>query len=170
MMRFKTVLFLLVLGAAAVPAARAQNGIYVMYSGAGLNGITNAPKIYGPTVGAYLESRHVQVLSAGVDFRASFSNGVNNASLDGGLVGFRLVVRPRGLPIAPYGELLIGMAASTVGSKTDTNFQSSEVLGLDYTIVPHLDWRVAEFSYGHVSAANAFNPASISTGIVLRLP
>jgi len=168
-MRFKLLLIVLVLGAAAVPAARAQNGIYVMYTGAGISGIS-APNQYGPTVGAYIESTHAKVVSAGVDFRASFLNGSNNSSVDGGMAGFRLVIKPRVLPIAPYGELLIGVAQSTVSAKTTTDFQTAVVVGLDYTLVPHVDWRVVELSYGRVNSASAFNPTSVSTGIVFRLP
>jgi len=84
------------------------------------------------------------------------------------MAGFRLAIRPRVLPISPYGELLIGIANSTVGTHTSTDFQTAGVLGVDYTLVPHVDWRVLEFSYSRVNAANVFNPSSFSTGIVLR--
>jgi hypothetical protein len=38
-------------------------------------------------------------------------------------------------------------------------------------VLPRLDWRVVEFSYGGLSALNGtLNPRTLSTGLVLRLP
>jgi len=170
-MRLKIFLPLLVLvGAMAVPAAHAQGGLYVMYTGAGISGsaVSNVPNMYGPTIGAYLQSKHVQVVSAGVDFRGSFLSGNNQQSLDSLLAGFRIAVHAKAVPLTPYGELLIGVASSTVGVSTTTVFQPTAVVGLDCTILPHLALRVIELSYGRVDAINAYNPTSLSSGIVLR--
>jgi len=170
-MRLEKLLPLLVLvGAMAVPAAHAQGGLYVMYTGAGISGsqVSNVPNMYGPTIGAYLQNKHMQVVSAGVDFRGSFLSGNNQQSLDSVLAGFRLAIHPKVVPISPYGELLIGVANSTVGVSTTTVFQPTAVVGVDYTILPHLAWRVIELSYARVDAINAYNPTGLSSGVVLR--
>ena len=84
------------------------------------------------------------------------------------MAGFRLAIHPKVVPISPYGELLIGVANSTVGVSTTTVFQPTAVVGVDYTILPHLAWRVIELSYARVDAINAYNPTGLSSGVVLR--
>jgi hypothetical protein len=164
-----TLLFLLLLAGFTLPSRSfAQNGLYVAYSGAALHNSGGQPNQYGPMVGLYLNNSYGKVVSAGVDFRASFLSGSNNTSLDTGLVGFRLAIRPRVLPISPYGQLMIGVASSTLASKSNTDFAAAALVGVDYTLVPPVDWRVLELSYSRVNAVNPFNPVSLSTGIVLR--
>ncbi|MHB1857169.1 MAG: hypothetical protein ACYCPM_07010, partial [Acidobacteriaceae bacterium] len=52
-----------------------------------------------------------------------------------------------------------------------TKFQYQFLGGLDLTVLPRIDWRVVEFSYGGLSGlGSSLNPKTISTGIVVRLP
>ncbi len=52
-----------------------------------------------------------------------------------------------------------------------TKFEYNFVGGLDYTFFPRLDWRVVECSYGGLSSfKGSFNPRTLSTGVVFRLP
>lgn len=153
--------------------AMAQIGLYAEFSAAKVN-VPGSSWIYGPTFGGFLDRGHFWVLATGIDARGSIlGSGVN--TLDSGLVGPRLVVRPHILPFMPYVEGLIGVGHAGYyqgGSPTTvTKFQYQFLGGVDWTILPRIDWRVAEFSYGGLSGlGSSFNPKIISTGIVFRLP
>ena len=171
MMRSNKLLFLalFILCCLAPMRAFAQDGIYVMFTGSSL-GNSSAASQYGPTVGLYMDKGYGKAISAGVDVRASFLSGDNRTSVNTGLVGFRAAIRPRVLPISPYGELMIGISNNSLEYKAHNNFASEAVLGVDYTVIPHVDWRVLEWSYARVNAPIHFNPNSLSTGVVLRFP
>ncbi|MHB1794255.1 MAG: hypothetical protein ACYCPO_04760 [Acidobacteriaceae bacterium] len=154
-------------------AATAQVGIYGELSAAKLN-VPNTNWIYGPTFGGYLDKGHFWVFSSGVDARVAIL-GTGATTLDSGLVGPRLVFRPHVLPIQPYAEALIGAGHADYGQGvaqvSATKFQYQFLGGLDWTILPRIDWRAVEFSYGGLSGlGSSFNPKTISTGIVVRLP
>jgi hypothetical protein len=75
----------------------------------------------------------------------------------------------------PYVEALAGAGYTQFpvasGQASGTKFSYQFVGGVDFTILPHIDWRVAEFSYGGLSILDSsINPKTLSTGIVLRLP
>jgi len=154
----------------ATGVARAQDGVYAMFSGATLNN-TTAPTQYGTTVGAFLENRSLKLVSAGVDFRGSFVSGTGNTSVQTGLAGLRIAIHPQVLPIVPYGELLIGISHYALGTglAANTDFATAAVVGVDHALVPRVDWRVLEISYGRVNANTPFNPVTYSTGLVVRL-
>jgi hypothetical protein len=44
--------------------------------------------------------------------------------------------------------------------------------GLDITVLPRIDWRIVEYSYGGFSVPNSadYHPRTFTTGLVLRLP
>jgi hypothetical protein len=158
-------------------AAFGQVGIYANFSAAQLN-VGNTNWVYGPTIGAYYDAYHFGIASAGLDLRAQLFNNNANATLDSGLVGLRLAAHPPVFPLKPYIEGLAGIGhaefsatgATTVYSTSATRFEYSFLAGLDYTLLPHIDWRVAEFSYGGISAlGGSFNPKVLSTGIVVRV-
>jgi hypothetical protein len=154
-------------------ATSAQIGVYGQFNAAKLN-VPQTGWIYGPTVGAYFASTHFVFLSTGVDFRGTFLGNSGSTKLNSGLGGLRLGIKPRVLPIQPYIEGLVGVghvefgqgAAQTSATKLEYQFLG----GLDFTLLPHIDWRVVEFSYGGLSGLdNSLNPKTLSTGIVLRL-
>jgi len=154
-------------------AATAQVGVYGEFSATKLN-VPNTSWIYGPTFGGYLDKGHFWVFSSGVDARGAIL-GSGSTTLDSGLVGPRVVLRPHLLPIQPYAEALIGAGHADYGQGvahvSATKFQYQFLGGLDLTILPRIDWRVVEFSYGGLSGlGSSFNPKTISTGIVVRLP
>ena len=73
----------------------------------------------------------------------------------------------------PYLEAVggIGHYDYGAGQGSNTQFEYQILVGIDYTVVPRLDWRVVEFSYGGLSTINGtLNPRTLSTGLVLRLP
>lgn len=168
---FPTVAFLLlVFGALRAPA---QVGVYGEFSAEKMT-FPYAPWIYGPTIGGYWDKGHFGFLATGLDVRVAFL-GSGQTVLDSGLVGPRLVVRPHVVPIQPYVEALIGAGHADFGegfSQTSiTKFQYQFLGGVDLTVLPRLDWRVAEFSFGELSGlGESLNPKTISTGVVLRLP
>jgi hypothetical protein len=153
----------------------AQLGLYGAFTAQNLGGPnSNGYDLYGGTFGAYLASGRLAVLSVGVDLRGSFARSNNGTSFDTGSIGPRIGLNTHILPIHPYIEGTIGLGhidfTGSTGSETKLEYQ---VLGgLDFTILPRIDWRVAEYSYGGLSTINNYNyrPKSLSTGLVLRLP
>lgn len=162
-------LFLLLL---CTVCAQAQLALYADYSAAKVDQ-PGADWIHGSTFGAYFDRGHLLFLSTGLDARGVILGSGTNA-LDSGLVGPRLAVVPHVVPLKPYVEALIGAGRASYlrgGSPTTvTKLEYQFLGGLDLTILPRIDWRVVEFSYGGLSGlGSSFNPKTISTGIVLRL-
>ncbi len=147
-------------------SAHAQTGIYGAFTGADLGSGTNG-NLYGGTVGLYLTPLHLPLLSAGFDVRGEFLHG-NGQSLDSGLAGVRVAIHPPVFPLKPYVEALGGIGRADVANATSTNAQYRIVGGVDWTILPRIDWRVVEFSGGEISGGAS--PKVLSTGLVLRLP
>jgi hypothetical protein len=163
----------------SVPAARAQLAMYAQATGASLQ-LPNTAHVYGATFGFY-DTKRLGLVAIGPDFRGAIlkrgdSQGLyTDQALDTGLGGVRVTITPRALPLMPYGEATIGLGYWRGGVGTtrqdSTHAMMQLVAGVDYTIVPRVDWRVAEFSYGRVGGELGFiNPETLSTGIVLRLP
>ena len=153
----------------SIRPAQAQLGVYANFGAARINSATNW--IYGPGFGAYLDHGHFIFLSTGIDARGYILGSGSNTRFDAGYVGPRLVLRPHLLPVMPYVEGLVGVGYSQLGSSSATRFSYQFVGGVDYTLLPRIDWRVAEFSYGGLSAFDSsIHPTTISTGIVIRLP
>lgn len=168
----RQLLFSLAFLAAALPAS-AQIGVYGTFSAANFR-VPNTGWQYGSTFGIYDNHWTIPFFALGLDGRGVVVDG-SSASVDSGLVGPRIVFKPHIFPIMPYVEALggVGHADYGEGSATTsvTKFEYNFVGGIDFTILPRIDWRVAEFSYGGLTAFNgSFNPRTISTGIVVRLP
>ena len=153
----------------------AQLGLYGAFTAENVgSGNSDGYDFYGGTLGAYLASGRLALLSAGVDLRGS-STRRGGSSFDSGLIGPRLGLNTHILPIHPYLEGLAGAGHVDLAGSAPTNatrFAYQLLGGLDYTVLPRIDWRVAEFSYGGLSVLNhtGLHPKSLSTGIVIRLP
>ncbi len=167
-------LLALFLCACALPA-RAQIGLYGEFSTANFN-VPNVGWQYGSTFGIYDNHWSIPFFALGIDGRGTVVNG-SGASIASGVVGPRLVFKPHVLPLMPYVEALVGAGHAEAGRQGSAAYTSATKLeynfvgGLDYTFFPRLDWRVVEFSYGGLSSfAGSFNPRTLSTGIVFRLP
>ena len=168
------VLFLLAIGVTSAPPARAQIGLYANFGAAKLN-TGNTDWIYGPSFGGYIDHGHFVFLSTGIDARGMILGTGSSTKFDAGYVGPRVALRPHILPVSPYIEGLVGVGHTEFNSgnsqASSTNFSYQFVGGVDFTILPRIDWRVAEFSYGGLSAFDSsIHPKTISTGIVIRLP
>ena len=165
----------IVLGFALVPAfGVAQTALYAEFGAAKLSGVSS-DWIYGPTFGIYFDRWHVPFVSAGLDLRGSIQGPSSTTKLYSGLAGPRVALRPHVIPLQPYVEALVGVGHAEFGraaaQTTQTNFEYQFLGGVDVTILPRIDWRVAEFSYGGLSGLDrSFHPKTIATGLVLRLP
>ncbi len=166
----------------APETANAQLGVYANFTAARVNG-SNSDWVYGPGFGGYLDHGHFIFLSTGVDLRGEILGTGNSTRFDAGYIGPRVAFRPHILPIKPYVEGLVGAAYAQLptvslrngsnngGSTSAIRFSYQFVGGVDYTLIPRIDWRVAEFSYGGLSILDgSIHPKTISTGIVVRLP
>jgi hypothetical protein len=151
----------------------AQTGIYASFSASNFD-LLDIPWQFGPTIGVYHDFAHASFLSAGADLRGSFV-GFGSSKTYSGLIGPHVQIRPHVLPLQPYFEGLVGIGHVEYGQasvRTDaTKFTYQLVAGIDLTIFPHFDWRVAEFSFGGFTGLeDNFHPKTLSMGFVLRLP
>jgi hypothetical protein len=152
--------------------ASAQTGLYAEFGGSKVDAPSN-DWIYGPTFGIYEDFLPLPFVHLGGDLRGSVLGVSQTTTLYSGLLGPRLSVHPHVLPIHPYIEALAGIGYYDFGRSqgSNTKFEYQFLGGIDHTLVPRVDWRVVEFSYGGLSALNgSLHPKTISTGLVLRLP
>jgi hypothetical protein len=153
-------------------AAPAQTGVYVEYGGSKVDSPTNN-WVYGPTFGLYHDFYSVPLVHLGADLRGSVLGVTNTTTITSGMIGPRLSGHPRVLPAMPYVEALGGVGHYDFGANqpSNTQFEYQFLAGLDVTVLPRLDWRLVEFSYGGLSAFNGtLHPKTLSMGLVLRLP
>lgn len=153
-------------------AASAQTGVYATFSASNFN----APNVkwqYGSTLGIYDDFVSVPFAGIGLDARATLL-GHGDTSLITGLIGPRIQFRPHIIPLMPYFEGLVGGGRVKIGQgvaaqdKTVAAYEG--VAGIDWTILPRIDWRVVDFSFGGVSNVGDVTPRTLSTGLVVRLP
>ena len=163
----------------ASTTTHAQTGVYAELT-AGKISAANTPWMFGPTVGLY-HDEGLGLVALGLDVRGSFLrrgdlNGAgSNQSLNTLEGGVRLAATPHVLPFKPYAEVLGGYGGLTTGqgvARTSASHFTYQFLGgLDTTFLPRLDWRVVEFSYGHLTGlGDSYSPKTLSTGLVVRLP
>lgn len=169
---FRMALLLASLAALAIPS-HAQTGIYAEFSTSNFQS-PGVGRQYGPTFGFYHEFWRPPLLRAGVDARLSLL-GSDSHKAYMGLIGPQIQIHPTVIPLMPYVEGLVGAGDVNVGqggtfiSKTALAYEG--VIGLDWTILPRIDWRVVEFSAGGFGSTGAsISPRTWSTGVVFRLP
>jgi len=170
---------LLLVASGLAGVAQAQTAIYGEFTGAKISS-SNTAWMYGPTIGLYHDSGH-GLFATGLDVRGTFAgrgdtNGAGSSqTLNTLMGGVRLAITPRVLPIKPYGEVLGGLGHLKTGQgsarTSSTKFAYQFIGGIDFTVLPRVDWRVVEFSYGRLAGlGDSFAPKTLSTGIVFRLP
>ena len=121
------------------------------------------------TFGLYYGLANLGPLAVSVDARGDLSRSINS-----GLAGPRVALHFPVFPLKPYVELLAGVSAYRTqnnGNKNATDFNYRWVGGIDAAILPHLDWRVADYSYsgGGISQGTVTrHPQTLSTGLVVR--
>jgi hypothetical protein len=163
-MRIKALLLFLAIAMAAPLAVHAQTAVYAEFTGASLD--IGLPHVYGGTFGLYSQ-KNFGVIALGGDVRVPVVTGDNNQTYTGVLIGPRLAIKPRVVPFSPYIELLGGVTHVAAGNGSDTDPAYNVVVGGDWTVIPHVDWRVIEYSYGEQQSTNIAYKA-LSTGVVVR--
>jgi hypothetical protein len=144
--------------------AQAKLAIYGTFGGE-KTGVANESWTKAGTLGLYYGLAKLGPLALSADARADLSTNA-----DSGLFGPRLALHLPAFPLKPYAELLLGFShySNVSGApRNTTGFAYRGVAGLDATILPHIDWRVIDFSDGHIENADN-NSISLTTGIVLR--
>jgi hypothetical protein len=169
--RLHCVLFALLLFAFGIPAAHAQTAIYGQFSASRFNLPTVDQWGYGGGFGLYSDFYKVPFAKVGGDIRVQFVRPASNTTLTSFLLGPRLALHPKVIPLNPYAEFLFGGGRFSYGNNqpSTTQFDWRVLGGLDKTVLPHLDWRVIEVSYGQLNTfSGRLRPVTLSTGIVLR--
>lgn len=169
--RLHCVFFALLLFAVGIPAAQAQTAIYGQF-GASHSNLSNTNEWgYGGGFGLYSDFLKVPFGKVGGDLRFQFTHPASDTRLFSTLVGPRISIHPHVVALNPYAEFLFGAGRFTYGnnSPSTTQFDWRAIGGVDKTLLPHLDWRVIEVSYGQINTySGRLKPITLSTGIVLR--
>jgi hypothetical protein len=158
-------LILLMLGLTAALNAQARFAIYGT-GGGEKSGLPNENWTVAETVGFYYGILHAGPIDFSVDARGDLSGNIKS-----GLIGPRVATKLPFLSIKPYGELLFGVSTygkTPAGLQDSNDFAYRYVVGLDVTLISHIDWRVPDFSYGINNSANGTHAKTISSGLVLR--
>jgi hypothetical protein len=171
-----------------VPTCAQQVGIYATLSGdrrhitdvlstppAGSdNTKTNWP--FGPTIGFYNNFSHAGPIYLGSDARLEFARG--SYSSNALLFGLRLAAKPVAVPLKPYIQASLGLVHfnTTDLNASSTNMEYRITGGVDYTLLPHIDWRVIEIGGGSIldysfgsGTSQGNSLTTYSTGIVFRV-
>ena len=115
------------------------------------------------TFGFYYGIFHVGPLDLSADARADLSSNIKS-----GLLGPRFAFHLPIIAVKPYAEILVGGSTypnTPSGLSISNKIVGRVVGGVDTAILPHLDWRMIDYSYGLNSASRQ---QTISTGLVLR--
>ena len=167
-------------------SARAQYGLYAMGSGGYLGSVTastgslvvsqNSLAAYGGTFGFYDTLLRAGPVRLGGDARYVIESSGGSTQygnqIRSGLVGGRLDLFSHAVPFSPYIQAEIGGASTNYGrnASRSSSFAYQIQVGLDYSIVPHIDARV---EYGGGKIGSAFNGyregmQQVGLGIVAR--
>jgi hypothetical protein len=157
-------LLLLSFGAATLHA-QSKFAIYGTFGGE-KSGLPNEGWTTAETLGLYVGLANLRPLAISADARADLSSNINSV-----LIGPRLALHFPTFPLKPYAEILIGESSygrTGAGLKDSSQFASRAVFGADTAILPHLDWRIVDFSTGINQSANGTHQKTLSSGLVLR--
>jgi hypothetical protein len=155
----------------ALPAAHAQTGLYGGFNAAKVDQPSNK-WAYGGQFGIYSEFAKLPPVRVGADLRFSVMRLDSNTTLFSTLIGPRVAFHLPAIPLTPYAEILIGSGrysfSNNVGSAS--KFEYGALAGVDRPLLPHLDWRVLEFSYSRLATVQRqrLSMDTLTTGVVLR--
>ncbi len=151
----------------------------------------------GGTGGIFYDFKTYGPVRLGVDVRGSITNSTQSAytsyNAGGGhiasaLGGVRGSFHTPIISLKPYVEGMIGVARTNFGTQYTTglatggitkttgiqltsNLEYDAFAGVDYSILPFLDFRVVELGYGAVQGNSHTYPVqSLSSGLVFHLP
>ena len=169
--RFHCALFALLLFALSVPAAQAQTALYGQFSASHFNLPNTNDWGYGGGFGLYSDFVKVPFGKIGGDIRFQYTRPASETNLFSTLLGPRIAVHPHGVDLTPYAEFLFGGGHFAYGNNapSTTQFDWRAIGGVDKPLLPRLDWRVIEVSYGQLNTySGKLHPVTLSTGIALR--
>ena len=98
------------------------------------------------------------------------------------LFGIRVGAKAPLIPLRPYAQISAGIGGpSTSGVQNSGRVYSNKLQywiigGVDHTVLPRIDWRIAEIGYGHMTGVSSGPPVAginlftLGTGVVVRLP
>ncbi|QHN03714.1 hypothetical protein FTO74_10285 [Granulicella sp. WH15] len=186
--------------ASLASTAHAQLGVYGTVTVGRLTGVQNSPVAtpgvsynsnvnpLGGTGGIYYDFKNYGPIRLGVDVRGTIltskrgaeetSNGAGTR-VDSGLGGVRASFHTPILGLKPYAEAMVGIGRSNYGIILPTiasnglknNVEYHVFGGLDYKILPIMDWRAVELGYGGLEGGGHNYPLkSVSTGVVFHFP
>ncbi len=167
------------------PSARAQAGIYGMFSADHYSGLGVGPGTannqsggitpLGGTFGFYDDVLHTGPIHLGYDVRFAVDNSANSTPYGnkfvGGFAGARLDGNLIVLPFRPYVQAEIGGIGVNNGTSYDRQgaFAYQVQFGGDFTILPHLGVRL-EYGAGQAETTGSNHTLqSFGAGLVLRL-
>ena len=162
-------LLLLTFTLSVAPALHAQAKIGVYGTvGTENTGLSNEGWSKAGTLGLYYGLANLGPAAISVDARADLSTNANTYAF-----GPRVALHAPAFPLKPYGEFLIGDIHYTTQSgtsKTSSDFAYRWVVGLDEALLPHVDWRILDFSYGGGLSEpdKTVHIKTLTTGLVLR--
>jgi hypothetical protein len=144
--------------------AQARFAIYGT-GGGEKSGLPNDDWHAAGTFGFYYGLLHAAIFDISVDARGDLSSNIKS-----GFLGPRVAVKLPVIPLKPYGEFIFGVSTYSTPSRLPipNDFAYRYVVGLDTTILPHIDWRVADFSYAINNSANSGHAKTLSSGLVIR--
>jgi opacity protein-like surface antigen len=132
---------------------------------------------YGGGVGLYDDFIHLGPIHAGADFRGDFLSG-GNYNYRTFLGGVRVAVKPPVLPIRPYVQFSAGVGGTQYKGSINGNqdpyhnkFLYAVLGGIDWAILPHVDFRAIEVGVGHQSSDTPSQSDTlilVGSGLALR--
>jgi hypothetical protein len=172
--------------ASSLAVAHAQVGVYGKFNVVHVP-ITSATNFvtpgwyYGPGGGVYFNLVHLGPVSLGGDIRADYLFQSPQRYRDV-LAGVRVGAKAPLLPLRPYAQISAGIGGPSTsgvqnsGRAYNNKFQYWIIGGIDHTVFPHIDWRIAELGYGHMTGISSGTPVAgvnlftVGTGLVVRIP
>jgi hypothetical protein len=168
----------------------------IPYTQGNTNYTNGAINPVGGTGGIYYNFRTLGPVRLGADIRGSVTDSTQSAyknanggggHLSSGLGGLRVAFHTPLIALKPYVEGMAGVARTNFGTdftqtlltgnltpqsgvQISSHLEYDAFAGVDYTVLPIMDFRV-ELGYGAVQGpSHTFPVQSLSTGLVFHLP
>jgi hypothetical protein len=198
-MIFRKAILLLATAIATTAIAHAQFGAYGTVTVNRLAGLQSSPYATGAVNdsvdpvggggGIYYDFKTLGPIRLGADLRGTITNSKQGAYTDfrgsgtriySTLGGIRAVIHTPILPLKPYVQVSAGLGRSDYGLFTNgavvvhNNFQFEGFAGVDFRVLPVMDFRIVELGYGGLTSfgtnGHTYPIGSLSTGVVFHLP
>lgn len=164
----------IVLAAVAPVIAAAQAGIYGKLDLTNYTSNGDVKTFLGGGGGLYDDFIHAGPLHAGLDLRGSYGTATDLEYRDF-LIGIRVGLTVPVVRLRPYVQGSVGVGGTKVKAQTapgivlewNNRLVEAGFVGMDVTVLPHIDWRVAEIGFARINGLSA-SEFKASTGAVLR--